>query len=146
MIATVAHVRRALTATAFAIVVMGCALLPSGPTVVTLRGPDGSYELPVALYDPAGLVSTVEAAAPDTTGPNAALTQVDADSAVLQWLGGACDRRAQINVHAQDRTISLAVRTDEAFGACPALGIPRAVTITFREPIGDRIIELAGGT
>lgn len=123
---------------------VGCVLLPSGPTVVTLRGPAGSDELPVALYDPGGLVATVEAAAPDPAGPNQSLTEVDSDSALLQWLGGACDTRAQINVHAQDRMISLAVRTDEAFGSCPAIGIPRAVTLTFREPIGDRTLELAG--
>ena len=124
--------------------VAACGLLPSGPTVVTLRAPDGSYELPVALFDPDGLVAMVEAAEPDPAA-NEVLTTVDDDTVLLQWLGGACDARSQINVHAHDDVISVAVRTDPKPGSgCIALGIPRSVTITFREPLGNRTIELAG--
>jgi hypothetical protein len=143
--AAVAHLPRAMAAIPFVLVVAGCVLLPSGPTVVTLRGTDGSYELPVALYDPGDLVETVEPAKPDTTGPDASLTVVGMDAAVLQWLGGACDARSQINVLAQGRTISMAVRTDETIGTgCTAIGIYRTVRITFREPIGDRVLDLVG--
>ena len=135
---------RRLLGAALAATFVGCGFLPTGPTVVTLHTADGAYELPVALYDPGGLVTTVAAAEPDTTGPSESQTVVDDAAAVLQWLGGACDTRSQINVLAHDKRISVAVRTDEGFGSCTAIGIPRAVTITFREPIGDRVLELAG--
>ena len=40
----------------------------------------------------------------------------------------------------------MAVRTDEKIGSsCTAIGIYRTVRITFREPIGDRTLELTGG-
>jgi hypothetical protein len=126
---------------------VGCAFLPSGPTVLTLPGPDGTYPLPVALYDPGDLVRSVDAAEPDPTGGDLSLTAAGADSAVLQWLGGACDARSQINVLAQGDAISVAVRTDPTVGTgCVAAGIIRTVTITFREPLGDRSLELAGAT
>jgi hypothetical protein len=132
-------------AAAVAALLAGCVILPSGPTVVTLRTADGSYELPVALYDPGGLVESVEPAEPDPTGPDDSLMAVGDDAAVLQWLGGACDARSQINVLAQGTTISMAVRTDGKIGAgCTALGIYRTVRITFREPIDGRTLELAG--
>ena len=132
--------RLALVAVAAALV-FGCSLLPTGPTVVTLRTSEGSYELPVALYDPDGLVATVVAAEPDPAGPDRSLVRVDDASATIRWLGGACDSRTQINVRLHDRTISLALRTDGSSGNCIALGIPRAVTLSFREPLGDRTIE-----
>jgi hypothetical protein len=72
-------------------------------------------------------------------------TVVTPPAAVLQWLGGACDARSQINVLAQGTSISMAVRTDGKIGAgCTPLGIYRTVRITFREPIDGRTLELAG--
>ena len=126
-------------------VAMGCSLLPAGRTVVTLPGREGVHELPVVLDDPGGAVANVEAATRDAALDFPWLGAIDDDSVTLAWLGGACDARARLRVVAGPESISIAIGTDEAVGlGCSAVGIPRAITISFVEPLEGRSLVLDG--
>lgn len=123
---------------AVVVLLAACSLAPASPVVV-LPGRDGVKELPIVLEDPEGIVLSVEAGEPDLVWDSDAIRQIDLDSAALIWLGGACDARARVRVALHEGTIEGHVITEEAIGlGCTAVGIPRAVAITFREPIGDR--------
>jgi len=126
-----------------AAITAGCSVVFQGRTVATLPGREGVHEVPVGLDDPDGLVATVEVAEADASVTEPARAKVEQQSVVLAWLGGACDSRAVVKVTGNRETIFIVSRTDEAIGlGCVALGVPRAVAITFREPIGDRAIVL----
>ena len=119
-------------------VLAGCSFLSPGPIVATLPGGEGFRELPVAMTDPDGLVLD------DEPGPPAAgfggareVDPIDADTAVVRWLGGACDTRVRLRISTHDGDLGIGLQTDDG-GSCVAAGVRRAVASTFREPIGDR--------
>jgi hypothetical protein len=136
--------RRWIVAIGTTAVLAGCSLVSPGPIVATLPGGEGFRELPVALSDPDNLVLRV---APGTLdgpfGGPAEVDVVDADTAVVRWLGGACDTRVRLRLSLHERQIGIGLHTDEPGGNCVAAGINRAVSITFQEPIADRSIVLA---
>ena len=129
-------------AIAVAAVLAGCSFLSPGPIVATLPGGEGIRELPVAMTDPDGLVLRVEPGPSDAPIGEPEVDPIDADTAVVRWLGGACDTRVRLRVSSHDGDIGIGLQTDDG-GSCVALGVPRAVSITFRDPIGDRSIVLA---
>jgi hypothetical protein len=121
----------------------GCSFVSPGPVVATLPGGEGFRELPVVLSDPDGLVLTVEPGPLEPApGGGPEVDRIDADTAVVRWLGGACDTRVRLRISSHDGDLGIGLQTDDG-GSCVALGVLRAVSITFREPIGDRSIVLA---
>src|SRR5689334_15985348 len=109
---------RAIAAICLAAGLTGCSFLSPGPVVATLPGGEGFRELPVAMTDPDGLVLRVE------PGPSAAgfgsepeVDPIDADTAVVRWLGGACDTRVRLRISTHDGDLGIGLQTDDG-GSC----------------------------
>jgi hypothetical protein len=55
---------------------------------------------------------------------------------VVQWVGGACDERAQLDVSiGGEGRLHLEMRTEVAPGDCDAIGITRALWLSLSVPI-----------
>jgi hypothetical protein len=131
-----------LCAVLVALVATGCSLLPAGPPVVVLPGGDGFPELPVVLEDRDGLVKAVDAGPLEERFGPMAIAGLDEDTAVVTWVGGACDSRVRLRVSAHPASIGVGLATDTHGLGCNAAGVGRSVAITFRDPIGERSLML----
>jgi hypothetical protein len=116
----------------------GCSLVPTAAPVVVLPGGDGFPELPVVLEDRDSLVKAVDAGPLEERFGPMAIAALDEDTAVVTWLGGACDSRVRLRVSAHPASIGAGLATDTTGLGCNAAGVGRSVAITFREPIGER--------
>jgi hypothetical protein len=115
------------------------------PTTLTSATLD---PLPVTLTDQTGLVTAI-APEPDAQVQNEPMLQaVDGEpmSAVLTWLGGACDADTTVLVHRLDGGLVMNVAIHGKLGlGCVALGVPRAIRITTSEPLPIDQVTVAGG-
>jgi hypothetical protein len=128
-------------------IVIGCGLAP--PHQLDLLVPaDGRVPaLPITILDPGGLVRAVAIGGPADIPPfdgDVGVTPLpgSSTSAVVSWIGGACDTRTTMSVSLRGSTIVIALVTDTRGGACILVGLIRKVTIDFAEPIGARTFEL----
>ena len=99
---------------------------------------------PVDVVDLTGDVAGVEVPATKVVGrtPSGGAETIGSD-VYLYWLGGACEERSRILVMRRDATYVLRLRTEgKLVLGCPALGINRAVLISFRESMEGKALEI----
>lgn len=89
--------------------------------------------LPVRVVDETGNVKLAELPGgrmPTTEGFGGAdIVDGDDRRLLVGWVGGACDRSAEVRVTAEGGAWTVTVTTDVAPGGCDALGIGRAVIL-----------------
>jgi hypothetical protein len=98
--------------------------------------------LPIRVSDLPGMVRTVSIVAPDGV-PDGVSQVPDRDDALyLQWVGGMCDRNAELVVERSGDNLVATVRTERDFGGCRMAGITRTLMLEFTEPVDASAVEL----
>jgi hypothetical protein len=142
--------RRALVAALGLVVaawLVGC--VPGAPRTHTLTFPGQGdlAQLPVVLDDRTGLVVRIEPGPGDVPGlvdDDAAIgLPGDPTAVVVRWLGGMCDKQANLTLEDRQGTLWLSVRTDRDFGGCRLAGISRPITLYFATPVDATRIRVA---
>lgn len=125
----------------------------SGTFTAKLETSDGSYPLPLVLTDETGLVTGMEAAAPDPTLDYSDLVArsdpANANAFIVSWLGGACDKNASLSFKTSEGVYELHVTTHGNIGfpgGCTANGIFRDIRILTSKPLPIDSIVAAGQT
>lgn len=101
--------------------------------------------LPVTLIDQTGTVSAFRVAEGESGDMLARPVQGEPRSARIGWTGGACESRVRLVVNRLGGgRLEVAIHTDLSLIApgCEDVGIPRAVVITFRDPIDPGSISV----
>jgi hypothetical protein len=132
-----------LTLAAAALGLGACGLIPRPAPALVIPAAGDVRELPLVIVDPAGLVRSVAAGGPHVAFDFGVERIAGSEtSAAVHWLGGMCDIQATAALALTGNVIEISLATDERFGACPAAGVPRTVTIDFAEPIAGRTLDL----
>ena len=91
---------------------------------------------PVELTDLSGRVRSIAAAETEATNGANIDTRTLGNQLWVQWLAGACESRSRLTLGPSGGGFKLRVQTDgDLVLGCPAIGIPRAIVITFDAPI-----------
>jgi hypothetical protein len=128
-------------------IAIGCGLAPQHRLDLVFPADGPEQALPVTILDPGGLVRAVAVGAPADIGGFGGEVGVtplpgSSTSAVVSWIGGACDTRTTMSLSLRGSTIVIALATETRGGACSLVGLIRKVTIDFAEQIGARTFEL----
>jgi hypothetical protein len=111
--------------------------------------------LSVEIVDESGLLVSAAPVAPGTPsdvptpGNKVAVSQAaDHPNEIrLSWVGGACDGSVRFTIRSDGRTILLEQGPWEGDTGsfCTLVGIPRAITLDFSEPVPAAEVEIVGG-
>ena len=101
----------------------------------------GGNPLPVMVSDAS---STVTGAAPvrpnlSTNDPVEVVQGSAPNDVVVAWVGGGCDQLSQVTLDAARTTVSVSTLTTSQ--GCDAIGIERAVALTFGQPVAAASIR-----
>ena len=109
-------------------------------TIVT--APQGKNPLPVVLLDATGLVTALQSAEP-AAPPGEGIHLADGGTTIrYEWVGGACDERAELKLERVGDAIRLSAKTIDTGQACILIGIYRHVLIRLRLPIEEGQLQL----
>ena len=96
----------------------------------------GIQALPTTLVDATGTVTSVIVAVDvPIAGDGPTAVAGDANSVVVTWMGGMCDRRVHLRLEDRDGGLRLAGTTQADFGGCRLAGIKRSLVIRFLLPV-----------
>ena len=116
----------------------------TGPRAIDVRFPaQGDIAaLPIRVSDRPGVIRSVSIAAadPGREGVNAVPGRDDA--LYLQWIGGMCDRGAEVMVDRVGASLLITIRTQRDFGGCRMAGIYRTLLLELMEPVDASTIGL----
>lgn len=105
--------------------------------------------LPVRVVDQTGNVKLAELAGGRLPATEAfgGVEIVDGDDRrlLVGWIGGACDRSAEVRVTAEDASWSVTVTADVAPGGCRTIGIARAVILDVAVAVDPRSVAVVRG-
>ena len=121
------------------LVLAGCVAGPPRTHSITFPALEDVAALPVVLDDRTGLVQRLE------VGPAELPGLVDDDGAIglpgnpmavaVRWLGGVCDKQANLSLEDRQGTLWLSITTDRDFGGCRLAGIFRPLILHFATPV-----------
>ena len=98
--------------------------------------------LPVRVSDLPGVIRAVSVVAADAG--HEGVTQVPGreDALYLQWLGGMCDRAAEVVVDRAGAGLLVTISTERDFGGCRMAGITRTLMLELNEPVDASTVAL----
>ena len=98
--------------------------------------------LPVRVSDLPGVIRAVSVVAADAGQEG--VTQVPGrdDALYLQWLGGMCDRAAEVVVDRAGAGLLVTISTERDFGGCRMAGITRTLMLELNEPVDASTVAL----
>jgi hypothetical protein len=120
------------------VVAAGCSAFgPRSFEVAFAPLPDaGIQALPTTLVDATGTVTAVIVAVDvPIVGDGPTAVAGDANSVVVTWMGGMCDRRVDLRLEERDGGLRLSGTTQADFGGCRLAGISRSLVIRFLLPV-----------
>ena len=144
----------AATTVLLAVLVGACAPLGAHVFETSLFSVDAttgavSLPLPVAFGDDTNLVVGVEPADPTVfrAQPLAVVNDpANPNSFVVAWLGGTCDRNAEISFAPIETGFHVHLQINEKLGlGCPAATVPRALRVRTSAPVDVDAISTSGG-
>lgn len=98
--------------------------------------------LPVRVSDPSGVIRAVSIFAADAGHDG--VTQVPGrdDALYLQWMGGMCDRAAEVVVDRAGAILFVTISTKRDFGGCRLMGISRTLMLELNEPVDASTVAI----
>jgi hypothetical protein len=117
---------------------------PAGPRAI-----DGAFPaqgdiaaLPVRVTDLPRVISTVSVVAANAGHEGVIQVPGRDDALYLQWIGGMCDRGAEVVVDRAGTSLVITISTERDFGGCRMAGIGRTLMLELREPIDATTVAL----
>ena len=121
-----------------------------GPTEATgPRAIDGAFPaqgdisaLPVRVSDLPGVIRNVSIVAADAGLEGVSQVPGREDAVYLQWMGGMCDRGAEVIVDRVVAGLLVTISTQRDFGGCRMAGISRTLMLELTEPVDASTVAL----
>ena len=117
---------------------------PAGPRAI-----DGAFPaqgdiaaLPVRVSDLPGVIRGVSVVAADAGHEGVTQVPARADALYLQWIGGMCDRGAEIVVDRAGTSLVITISTERDFGGCRMAGISRTLMLELNEQVDATTVAL----
>ncbi len=117
---------------------------PAGPRAI-----DGAFPaqgdiaaLPVRVSDLRGVVRNVSVVAADAGHEGVSQVLGRDDAVYLQWIGGMCDRGAEVVVDRAGAGLLVTISTQRDFGGCRMAGISRTLMLELVEPVDASTVAL----
>jgi hypothetical protein len=98
--------------------------------------------LPVRVSDPSGLIRAVSVVAADAGHEGVTQVPGRVDALDLQWIGGMCDRGAEVVVDRAGTGLIVTISTDRDFGGCRLMGISRTLMLELNQPVDASTVAL----
>lgn len=145
------HTRRVIRGVLFLVSLLGAlgsagcgSAEPSGPRTI-----DGGFPaqgdiapLPIRVSDLPGVIRSVSIADSDPGREGVSPVPGRDDALYVHWMGGMCDRGAEVVVDRAGAGLAITIRTQRDFGGCRMAGIPRTLMLETTEPVDVSAIGL----
>ncbi len=98
--------------------------------------------LPVRVSDLPGVIRNVSIVAADAGHEGVSQVPGRDDAVYLQWVGGMCDRGAQVVVDRTGAGLLVTISTQRDFGGCRMAGISRTLMLELTESVDASTVAL----
>lgn len=98
--------------------------------------------LPIRVSDVSGVIRTVSIVAADAGHEGVTQAPGRDDAITVQWVGGMCDRSAEVVVDRPGDGLALTISTKRDFGGCRLKGISRTLMLELTEPVDASTVAL----
>lgn len=129
-----------------AAIIASCGLVGGPPPTVLVRTHNAFGDFAIGVYDHSGLVIDARLVE-DERGDDDVIARPETRELVIRWTGGACADSPRIDIDGTPTNLGIALRPSmdhslRLFVACPAVGIPFAVSLSLTEAVAQTDVRL----